>query len=175
VVGVTWFEARAYARWLNEQMKEDIKSLMQTQDLQAGYAIHLPTELQWERAARASSLSSSHTDPWPWGTQEDVAQRANISESGIEHVSSVGSFAPNPIGLCDMAGNAWQWMDNGYESEDRSMNTRINADEELPHHPALRGASWPSSPHRARCSSRDGYRPGGWNDLLGFRVVLSLA
>lgn len=180
VVGVTWFEARAYARWLNEQMKDDIKALMQTQNLQAGYAIHLPTELQWERAARASALSSSHIDPWPWGGQDDVGQRANISDSGIGHVSSVGSFAPNPIGLYDMTGNAWQWMDNGYDSEVRSMNTRMNGENSFvgdknPAHPALRGASWFDLPDSARCSVRFRDRPDDFDDFVGFRVVLSLA
>lgn len=170
VVAVAWHEARAYARWLNVQMKVEIADRLPL----GGYGIHLPTELQWERAARASSLNGIHAHPWPWGEQDNVAQRANIRDSGIGHVSSVGSFAPNPIGLCDVVGNAWQWMDNGFEPEDLRMNTRVEFDKDVPSQIAKRGGSYVFNSAVAACSSRSGFPTDSDYYGAGFRVVLAL-
>ena len=177
VWGVNWFEARAYARWLDAQLAPAIGKA-----LGAGYAAMLPTELQWERAARAASLSQADGRTWPWGNQEfDAEQHANLNQT-IGSVCAVGLFPPSPIGLLDMAGNTWEWMDNLNQAKVRDF-ARVNRDRALVSEesleksdlPALRGGSWFNSPDHARCSLRNRIPPDYWLDFIGFRVVLSLA
>jgi formylglycine-generating enzyme required for sulfatase activity len=177
VWGVNWFEARAYVRWLNAQLEP---KLIKT--LGAGYAAMLPTELQWERAARAASLAQADGRTWPWGNQEfNAEQHANLNQT-IGSVCAVGFFPPNPIGLHDLDGNTWEWMDNLYHAKARDF-APVKRDRELASEesleksdrPALRGGSWVDNPDSARCSCRYGYPPDLWGNLIGFRVVLSLA
>ena len=177
VSGVNWFEARAYARWLDAQLAPAIANA-----LGAGYAAMLPTELQWERAARASALAQADGRTWPWGNQEfDAEQYANLNQT-IGSVCAVGLFPSNPIGLLDMAGNTWEWMDNLYQAKVRDFarvkRGRALASEESlekSDRPALRGGSWFDLPGDARCSYRGRLPPVLWDYHVGFRVVLSLA
>ena len=178
VSGVSWFEARAYARWLNAEMRQSITDAT----IDRAYEIRLPTETQWERAARAKSLTEADTRRWPWGDDEKLAdQRANLNQK-VGIVSAVGLYPPNPIGLYDMAGNAWEWMDNLYQSKpDKMLGVRKDVDLmsaealEKSDLPALRGGSWFLGPGGARCSCRNRGRPDAWAGYVGFRVVLSLA
>ena len=177
VWGVNWFEARAYARWLNKKIEPSM-----TNALGARHSVMLPTELQWERAARATSLVLAGGRTWPWGNQEFIAEHhANLNQA-IGGVCAVGLFPPNPIGLYDMAGNTWEWMDNLYQLKVRDF-ARVNKDRilvseessERSDRPTWRGGSWFGDPGYARCSFRYGSRPGVWSGLIGFRVALSLA
>jgi formylglycine-generating enzyme required for sulfatase activity len=177
VWGVNWFEARAYARWLNAQLEP---KLIKT--LGAGYAAMLPTELLWERAARAASLAQADGRIWPWDSQKfNAEQHANLNRT-IGGVCAVGLFPPNPVGLCDMAGNTWEWMDNLYQSNTRDfrrieIDRALASDESLEKsdRPTLRGGSWFLDPDFARCSYRSRLPHGYWDGDVGFRVVLSLA
>jgi formylglycine-generating enzyme required for sulfatase activity len=170
VINISWFEARAYARWLSGQLRGDTFK---------GCEARLPTELQWERAARALNLSHAHTEQWPWG--EDgltVGQRASVNSTNIGQASTVGVFAPTAIGLHDMAGSAWEWTDNRYEqSHDDSFN-RISKyghlGNNLSDSVSLRGGSWSNHPELARCSFRYRFPPDVSNNDIGLRVVLSL-
>lgn len=179
VTGVTWFEARAYARWLNRQLHDALREAKL-----AGYTVSLPTEREWERAARANGPNDAHTRRSPWSDDELVAaQRANVGKTRIGRVSPPGAFAPNAIGLYDMAGNAWQWMDNLYRVGEGEKFLFVTVDRTLVTSetleksdvPALRGGSWFDRPGRAACSYRFRNLPGGWLHVIGFRVVLSLA
>jgi formylglycine-generating enzyme required for sulfatase activity len=177
VWGVNWFEARAYARWLNAQLAPGIG-----QALGAGYAAMLPTERQWDRAARAVSLTQADGRTWPWGNQEfDAERHANLNGT-IGGVCTVGLFPPNPIGLHDLAGNQREWMDNLYEAKGGDFN-RVDRDSILLSHewlqnsdlPALLGSSWIDTPDDARCYFRRRSLPVACPTSIGFRVVLSLA
>jgi formylglycine-generating enzyme required for sulfatase activity len=177
VWGVTWFEARAYARWLNARMAARIAE----SGVGAGYTVMLPTELQWERAARAASLTRADTSTWPWGELEDgIEQLANVGKS-IGSVCAVGLFSPSPIGLYDMVGNAREWMDNLYETKNYDFE-RVGSDRSLVSNesyeksdrPALRGGSWFDVPDNARCSCRDRVLLGSWLNGFGLRAVLSV-
>ena len=172
VVGIRWFEARAYARWLSAIMATELAAVSKDPTFQ----VRLPTEAQWERAARASSASGWHEQRWPFGDNENsVPQQANVRGSDIGSVSGVGVFSPNPIGLYDMAGNAWEWMDNVYQSDSPETFARVGADDKPSGNLSLRGGSWFSRPERASCSYRGWRHPDYWDDFIGFRVVLSLA
>ena len=185
VTGVCWFEARAYARWLDRQLTAAQRALLSAQNNNDSYEVRLPTELQWERAIRASSLTATHEHRYPWGNDKGrIAQLAYLRPTDmgaeIEHVSSVGVFLPNAIGLYDMASWAWQWMDNLQENSASSAHPNIekdhafatDEDENKCERPALCGGSWFSS-LLAYSHYRDRMLPGGDEWRVGFRVVLS--
>jgi formylglycine-generating enzyme required for sulfatase activity len=93
VINVSWHEATAYAKWLSQQ---------------TGQQYRLPTEAEWEYAARAGKT----TKYW-WGNQIG-SNKANCSNSScgdrLKYTAPVGSFAPNPFKLYDTAGNVWEWV-----------------------------------------------------------------
>jgi formylglycine-generating enzyme required for sulfatase activity/energy-coupling factor transporter ATP-binding protein EcfA2 len=97
VVGVTWYEAMAFCRWL-------------TQVLNDNHIYALPTEAEWEYAARGYERR-----PYPWGVEEPDDERANFNE--IYHgTTAVGCFAQGatPEGILDLAGNVWEWTRSEY-------------------------------------------------------------
>lgn len=176
VWGINWFEARAYCRWLDGQLAAELGIIPALRGLQ----VQLPTELQWERASRAASLANSDTRIWTWGNDESLAQqKANLSQA-IGGVCTVGLYDPNPIGLYDMAGNVWEWMDNLYRPEPdsferiaRDLTQKSGKSHDHSDCPALRGGSWTHDPDGARCSCRSGPRPDYWSNYIGFRLALS--
>ncbi len=147
-VGVSWYEAVAFCRWLAEQMQREVR---------------LPSEFEWERAAR-------HTDgrAYPWGNEEECAHRCNMDETGIGHTSAVGMFPSGnaACGAADMAGNVLEWCsskggapkDEGLEGSDPYV---------------LRGGSFHGGRDYVRCAFRDGDLPYLRYALIGFRVVVS--
>ena len=186
VTGVLWFEARAYARWLRGSIFDGLDPTVTT--ALTDYRVSLPTEAQWERAARAKregDTMSWHEQRWPWGENETLAATyANVKPSGIGGTSAVGAFPPNDIGLHDIAGNAWEWMDNAYSPDAKTTSypgwpdarpLKTHQDLDKCDRPSLRGGSWFDLPEQASCSYRLKYLPVDWLNLMGFRVVLSLA
>ena len=164
--GVSWFEARAYARWLNAQLRP----ARARSGWPGNYEVMLPTEPQWERAARAASLSEADERRWPWqGDDSDIDQRANVNEF-IGNASAVGLYPPNPIGLYDMAGNLWEWMDNSARAGNPVRSDTSHLDLR-----SLRGGSWINEPVVASSTCRFSYLPDAYNGQIGFRVVLSVA
>lgn len=114
VTQICWFEARAYAAWLNLQLGSELKGRLE------GYSVRLPTEVQWERAARAKDADSADKRRYPWDSSEDPVAHlnltahlhANIESDNSGRLSPVGLFEPSPIGLLDLCGNAWEWQNN---------------------------------------------------------------
>jgi len=150
VINVSWHDAMAYVQWLSEQ---------------TGRHYRLPTEAQWEYAARANTK----TKYW-WGN-EIGSNRANCAGCGSrwddKTTAPVGSFAPNPFGLYEMVGNAWEWCaDPWYSYSDESSQ---NEEYRL-----LRGGSWFLSPKNCRAASRSRSQPNSRNNLVGFRVVCEI-
>jgi formylglycine-generating enzyme required for sulfatase activity len=152
-VGVNWYEAVAFCVWLSERL---------------GFEVSLPTEAQWERAAR-------HTDgrAYPWGEAEDVRARANVSETGIGSTSAVGMFPQGKAecGALDMAGNVWEWCrtkrTEDYKDYERKADDAVEGKERR----VLRGGAWDDPNGGARCSGRYWFVPGFRFRGLGFRVV----
>jgi len=177
VIHVTWWEARAYARWLNTD--PEWQRVQGAVAVWAKHRVCLPTELQWERAARLDTVGGAHRQRWLWGDHiEGVVQHANLEESGVGHVSPVGCFAPNPFGIWDLSGNAWEWMDNTIDDPAHASQRVRAADEPAlgeKLYPALRGGAWVFTADVARVSSRDGGLPANSTIIGGVRVVLSLA
>jgi hypothetical protein len=136
VVGVSFWEAEAFCRWAGGR---------------------LPSELQWEAAARGLQ---GHE--YPWGdTWEDGI--CNSREAGLGVTSPVGLFPRSrskPYGLEDMAGNVWEWCADFYDRKE-SGSLRV-----------VRGGSWYGGAGIARAASRSGLHPDGRINGIGFRVVV---
>jgi len=153
VVGVTWQEAVAFTEWLTRV---------------TGVVHRLPTEAQWEAAARGGLAGQ----PYPWGREAPDAggrHRANyypndFAEDGFRFTAPVGSFPPNGYGLYDMAGNVAEWC------LDRFTPARLTPFCH-PEARVLKGGSWMSRARELRVSFRQPAAPEKADGFIGFRVV----
>ncbi|MEI7940577.1 MAG: SUMF1/EgtB/PvdO family nonheme iron enzyme [Verrucomicrobiota bacterium] len=164
-VGVAWYEATAFCNWLNATFKpEELK-------LPEGWNVRLPSEAEWERAAR-------HTDgrSYPWGDEaQGVEQRCNIDEAALGHTSAVGLFpSGNAVcGAADMAGNVWEWCLTKWREDYKNYEKLADQGPEGDSARVLRGGSWGSSAGVARCAYRGWGIPDDRLRDVGFRVVAS--
>ncbi len=158
VAYVSWDDASAYCRWLSEKFKG--KGLGE---------VRLPTEAEWEKAARGTKESV-----YPWGNKPDI-NKMNYNETGIGGTSPVGCFpgCDNPYGLLDMNGNVDEWVLDRYDK-----NYYANSPENNPQGPTdgvgrvFRGGSWAYDAGYCRSAYRDWYDPDYRGDDTGFRLVL---
>lgn len=153
VINISWYDAVAYAAWLKKE---------------TGKPYRLPTEAEWEYAARAGTSTQ-----YSWG---DVVGRniANCIGCGSQwdgkQTAPVGSFSPNNWGLYDMHGNVWEWTCSGYDetyggSEQRCVSSDAGDDR------VLRGGSWIGNMNPARSASRFRDVPFGHYISMGFRLA----
>jgi formylglycine-generating enzyme required for sulfatase activity len=149
---VNWWEAVAFCGWLGNRLGRDVR---------------LPTEQEWERAARGRDGRE-----YPWG-KEYRAGFANINETygeagphNLGRTSAVGIYpqGASPEGVLDLSGNVWEWCLNEYEKpEPTGLGGRESR--------ALRGGSWGGIQAYARASARIHNLPSVRNIFIGFRVV----
>jgi formylglycine-generating enzyme required for sulfatase activity len=154
VVGVSWFEALAYTRWLAEL---------------TGRPYRLPTEAEWEKAARGTDGRI-----YPW-SDKWAENNANTAEIGIASTTAVGSFpeGASPYEVLDMSGNVLEWC-----------TSAVKPDVSYPYQPAdgredlerlavrgLRGGSWLDYREGSRCACRGGADPVLSSGDVGIRVV----
>jgi formylglycine-generating enzyme required for sulfatase activity len=183
VVNVSWNDAKAFTVWLTQQYKGN-KPL----PLPGGerYGFRLPTEAEWEYAARARTTTARF-----WGDDPHEACRyANVQDQTtaqkfswiVEHkckdgyaaTASVGKFAPNQFGLYDMLGNVWEWCADWYDAQYYAQSPSKNPLGQLSGDSRLvRGGAWSGEPTFIRCAVRRGSAPVYGFDAVGFRVVIS--
>jgi formylglycine-generating enzyme required for sulfatase activity len=182
VVGVTWYEALAYCRWLTQKLRavehtpEPLRTLLQTGgDAGGPWSIMLPNEPEWEKAARGCKDDRMY----PWGEKIDP-NSANYFQTNINATSAVGCFPQgiSPYGVEEMSGNVWEWMRSVYEdklypTKPELWRTRemLSKGRKAPR--VLRGGSWFNDDGSMQCALRYRNSPGGRHYHLGFRVVAS--
>ncbi len=130
------------------------------QEFCASIRARLPTEAEWEYAARGRNVDAVY----PWGDQFLTAHANSFGTPPAdrwEHTAPVASFAPNDWGLYDMAGNVWEWVDGWYVSSDATVTA----------HRVARGGSWRSIASSLRASARARLNPEQGDDSVGFRCV----
>ena len=176
VVGVSWFEAEAYCNWLSQK---------------TGRHYSLPTEAQWEKAARASPLplagegSGVGADGlgvrlWPWGDTWDAQECNNYEgEDKIGQTTPVGIYpdGASPYGALDMAGNVWEWCQDWYDADEYARRAESPVIDpqgpEIGRARVVRGGSWHLDRLSARCAYRLRRGPEYFYSNLGFRLVRS--
>lgn len=167
VTEVSWFEADAYCRWLND-----------TRPRPDGLRWRLPTEAEWEKAARGGMELGTESGTtltgrtYPWGN-EWSADRANVGGSS-DGPTAVGLFPSGvgPYGTFDQSGNVSEWCQDGfwtYGGPQRSDPLGMTSSAIR----AVRGGDWTSSPREVRVSSRNWCAPAERRRTIGFRVVAS--
>ncbi len=173
VVCVSWNDAQAYVAWLTK------KSLKQ---------YRLLNESEWEYVARGGSTGRRY-----WADAEDAAtcRHASVADAsykavspgaplfpcsdGFAHTAPVGRFPPNPFGLHDMLGNAWEWVEDcwneGYSGAPELAVPRVSG---ACSERVFRGGAWNSTPATLRTAYRDRESKDERHDNLGFRVARTL-
>ena len=190
VVGVSWYEAHAYTKWLTGKARA------------AGWIskegeIKLPNEAEWEKAARGGLVYPENpvTRPlnrlelpdqpamkenqnkgrrYAWGDKGEP-DKCNYNLTGIESTSTPGCFSrgASPYGCRDMNGNVWEWQRNKWRPPyPYPLNDKSWDDPEGDDRRVLRGGSFPNNNADVRCAGRNyGDLPGVRNFVYGFRVI----
>ena len=161
VTKVSWYAATAYAQWVGKR---------------------LPTEAEWEKAARGGLEGRKY----PWGNAIDTTKANYLFHIGS--TTPVGQYPPNRYGLYDMCGNVWEWCLDAYQarfyvkspshnpfSDKFSMENVINYFKKINTPRVLRGGAWGVEPQRVRVASRLKGHPEYTIQTFGFRCVMDIA
>lgn len=174
VTCINWHDAQAYAAWMSQK---------------TGKQYRLPTEAEWEYAARGNTTTSRY-----WGDNPALACKyANVADKtaktkipgsfawvahectdGFPYTAPVGSFKANAFKLNDILGNLWEWTEDNYHDKYDGAPTDGSAwkGEDTKH--ALRGGSWNSDPQNVRAAVRNGNKPSLRFSIFGFRIARTL-
>lgn len=174
VVEVSWEDAQAYCRWAGTR---------------------LPTEAEWEYAARGPAPAGDKAGPiFPWGNDWDRSLANSASyhagkdivndqlyrtwsqkndPASLPLTTAVGSFpkGASPFGVHDLAGNAWEWCADRYAPYKGNTASDPGADKKAH---VVRGGSWANVPFHLRCADRNAFAPGARNLYIGFRCAKDL-
>jgi len=158
VTGVDWDQAQAFAAWAGGR---------------------LPSEAEWEYAARGGGRPQAH----PWGDEAATCARAVMDGESGDGCGRGGTWpvcskpAGNSAqGVCDLVGNVWEWVEDAYHEtyvgapgDGRPWLTPVSA------YRVLRGGSWGGAARHCRAADRGAWEPGGRFDRVGFRVARSVS
>jgi sulfatase modifying factor 1 len=174
VTCINWDDARAYAEWLSAK---------------TGKHYRLPSEAEWEYAARGNTSTQRY-----WGDNPDVAcEYANVADKtaqsqikgasswsvhnctdGFAYTAPVASFKVNAFGLNDMLGNVWEWTEDSYHDsyQDAPIDGSAWSGDGVKR--VLRGGSWNNEPLNVRTAIRNGNKPAQRFSIFGFRLARML-
>ena len=165
-VNVSWPDALAYCRWLDNKLRTSNQTPQRLKEvLNRGWRIGLPSEAEWEKAARGTDGRI-----YPWGD----TPRRNRANYQFTHTLPVGSLdCPEcPFGLSDMSGNVWEWTRTPYHQNlQDSLTAQVNL--ETPALWVMRGGHYGDPPQYVRTAIRGGADPGARRAFIGFRLVIS--
>ena len=165
VVYVSWRDAITFCQWFRQA---------------SGKAIQLPTEAEWEKAARGSDGRI-----YPWGNKPPTKELGNFA-GNIGDTTPVGHYPTgvSPCGALDMVGNVWEWTGSlwgegssapkfGYPYDAKDGRENLSAPNTVLR--VVRGGSWDRGQRLARCVVRNWSAPDNFYGIIGFRVVVSLS
>jgi formylglycine-generating enzyme required for sulfatase activity/serine/threonine protein kinase len=165
-VNLSWDDAKAFTEWLSWEAG-------------SGRRFRLPTEAEWEYAARAGA-----TTRYPWGNDIDP-RHANFSDrndptgssigsldDGHAVTAPVGSYLPNTLGLYDMLGNVWEWTCSDYSPNYDGAEQRCSTLRSSEGQRVVRGGSWNNGAGDLRLARRLPRKPDHRDAMTGFRVVM---
>jgi formylglycine-generating enzyme required for sulfatase activity len=168
VTFVSWTDALAYCRWLESRLRASPSTPAAIAErLRDGWRLTLPSEAEWERAARGGDRRV-----YPWG-DTPRRDRANFAGTGT---TPVGQFAcPEcAFGLDDMSGNVWEWTRSPYQPypyDDADDRASLEADALW----VIRGGHFGDAARLVRTSARGAAEPGARRPFIGFRLSISPA
>ncbi|MBN1508969.1 MAG: SUMF1/EgtB/PvdO family nonheme iron enzyme [Sedimentisphaerales bacterium] len=158
VIYVSWDNAAAFCRWLTERERAAGR-------LPQGYLYALPTEAEWEYAARGGR--NSRQFQYAGGNAPDAVAWYAGNSGGV--TQATGRKAANEIGIFDMSGNVSEWCHDWYTPDDSGQDPPGSS---ATPGCVVRGGSWQDPPDQCRCSARTAADPGSAHVARGFRVVL---
>jgi formylglycine-generating enzyme required for sulfatase activity len=153
VINVDWHDAVSFCDWLSEK---------------SGMSFRLPTEAEWEYAARGGQ--NSHGYRYSGGN--DLDDVGWYRDNSGKRTHAVGQKRSNELRLYDMSGNVWEWCSDRYDSDYYAKSPGGN-----PKGPSMgsrrvvRGGSWVNDARHCRVARRNGGHPGSSYDSLGFRLA----
>jgi len=160
VVNITWNDAVSFCQWLSDA---------------TGRPFRLPTEAEWEKAARGPAGMDLDGRIYPWGDDWDVS-RAALGHNTLP----VGHHSPDgdsPYNICDMSGNVWEWCSDWFDPKLYGHRcgkvVRDPAGPETGQGNVVRGGAFDSAPKHLRCSRRNWYYPDNARLNLGFRIAVA--
>ena len=156
VIYVSWYGARAYCTWLSKKIGKEVR---------------LPTEAEWEYAARGGKKSRGYT----YSGSDSIGEVAwyDVNDDNSVLVQKVGGKSPNELGLYDMTGNVWEWCSDWYDEDYYSSSPSRNPKgSSLGNSKVLRGGSWYTDASFCRVAFRYSYDPDRRDYRYGFRVAL---
>ncbi len=170
---ISWLDAKAYVAWLSDK---------------TGEIYRLPSEAEWEYAARGGTQTNYHwgNDPeqgCAFANMNDAESARNnfpwkhsICSDGYREASPVGSFPPNDYGVYDMVGNVWEWTEDCYVLyyKDAPVDGTALTDSKSCDRRSVRGGSWMTRPDRNRLSFRGRDPVETSYFMFGFRVARDL-
>lgn len=153
---VTHADAVAYCVWLGTRL---------------GRPVRLPTEAEWERAARGGVERRRY----PWGDEIDPSRSNFLPDSSLKRMRGtrpVGTFPPNGFGLHDMSGNVWEWVSDWYRHDAYTPGAANQGGPASGAMRVLRGGSWVTHDVlQLRCAYRHKVPPDTYAYSVGFRVA----
>jgi gliding motility-associated lipoprotein GldK len=176
VVGVSWKQAKAFCNWRTKYLNDFKKEKGE----QTANNFRLPTEAEWEYAARGGIESATY----PWGgpyIRDDRAcylanfkpLRGDYAADNALYTVEADSYSPNDYGLYNMSGNVSEWVNSSYNSSSyeymSSMNPNVNNPDNL--RKVIRGGSWKDVSYFLRVSARDYEYADSARSYIGFRTV----
>ena len=162
---IDWYGAQAFCAWLADT---------------TGQAVRLPTEAEWEKAARGADGRR-----YPWGNASPDVSRCNYGNPRAK-TTAVGQYSPagdSPYGCADMAGNVWEWTASLWGRDWRTAeygypysatDGRESLDAGVAWRRVVRGGSYADDETLVRCACRLGFSPYTHNVAIGFRIAVSL-
>jgi len=155
VIHVSWTDALEYTKWLSSV---------------TGKAFRLPTEAEWEFAARGGMSSNGYT----FAGSNDINQVAWSLDNKSNQTFPVGKKQPNELGIYDMTGNVWEWCNDWYDADYYAKSPSTNPQgSKSGLFKVIRGGSWGGLSNFNRVTFRYRYFPGNRGKFNGFRIAAS--